>query len=85
MNLKEKISIEDLDNKKYRVRVIEEDSNKKAAFTHYIHNQTNDVSGSFKEGAYEYIKTILCNKFPEEEITDKVAEDAKTDDNLELT
>jgi DNA (cytosine-5)-methyltransferase 1 len=76
MKLKEKISIEDFEGKKFKVRVIEEDSNQKAAFTHYLNNHTNGVSASFRKDAYRYVKTILNNKFPEEEITDKVAEDA---------
>lgn len=76
MKLKEKISIEDFDNKKFKVRIIEEDSNQEAAFTHYLHNHTNGVSASFREDAYSYVKSILKYKFPEEEVTDKVAEDA---------
>ena len=76
MKLKEKISFEDFEGKKFKVRIIEEDSNQKAAFTHYLHNHTNGVSASFKKDAYSYVKSILSNKFPDEEITDKVAEDA---------
>ncbi len=76
MQLKETISVEDFEGKKYNVRIIEQDRDYKAAFTHYLHNHTNDISSSFRDGAYGYVKTILSNKYPNEVITDKVAEDA---------
>ncbi len=76
MKIEANISIEDFDNKKYTVDVVEESSNKKAALTHYMSNHTNGVSSSFRNDAYDYIKTILSNKYTEAEITDKVAEDA---------
>src|SRR5690554_3901982 len=76
MKLKEKISFEDFEGKKFKVRIVEEASNQKAAFTHYLHNHINGVSATFKKDAYSYVKSILYNKFPDEEITDKVAEDA---------
>lgn len=76
MKLKEKISIEDFEGKHFKKRIVEKDNNQKAAFTHYLHNSTNGISASFKKGAYSYVKTILNNKFPDIEVTDKTAEDA---------
>ena len=34
MKMKEKISIEEFDNKKFKIRFIEEDDNRKAVLTH---------------------------------------------------
>lgn len=76
MKLKEIISIEDIDGKSFKIKVIEAVDNQKAAFTHYLHNHKNGVSAAFEEQAYKYVKNILSTKLPEEEITDKVAEEA---------
>ena len=51
MKLKEKISFEDFEGKKFKVRIVEEASNQKAAFTHYLHNHINGVSATFKKDA----------------------------------
>ncbi len=76
MELKERISIEDINGKSFKIRLIESDSPKKAAFTHYLHNHKNGVSQFYKSDAIEYVKDILTYKNPEEEVTNKVAEEA---------
>jgi len=38
MGVKEKIKIEEFDNKKFKIRFVEEDDNRKAILTHYLHN-----------------------------------------------
>jgi len=48
MKIKEKISIEEFDGKKFKIRFVEEDDNKKAVLTHYLHNYRNGVKSHFE-------------------------------------
>ncbi|MBC8265339.1 MAG: DNA cytosine methyltransferase [Flavobacteriales bacterium] len=76
MKLKERITIEDFGDKSFKIRVVEPEDEKKASFTHYLHNHRNGVSQFFKKDAVEYVKDVLIKKYPEDKITNKVAEDA---------
>jgi DNA (cytosine-5)-methyltransferase 1 len=76
MEFKEKISIEEFGNKRFKIRIIEPESNQEAVLTHYLHNSQNGVSKFYKKGAIEVAKDILMYRFPEEDITLKVAEEA---------
>lgn len=72
----EKISLEELSGKRFRIRIIEPENNNEAVLTHYLHNQSNGVSKFYKKDAIEFTKEILQYKYPEESITSVVAEDA---------
>lgn len=76
MELKERITLEDINGKSFKIRLVEPESSKKAAFTHYLHNHKNGVSQFYKSDAIEFVKDILSLKNPEEEVTLKVAEEA---------
>ena len=76
MEFREKISIEEVSGKHFRVRVVEPESNKEAALTHYLHNSRSEAAKFYKKDALQYTKEILEYKYPEEKITLKVAEDA---------
>lgn len=76
MIFNEKISLEEIDGQKFKIRVIEPESNSNAVITHYVHNNKNGVSRSYKKDAIKFTKEILEYKFPDEEITLKVAEEA---------
>ncbi|GAB6008268.1 DNA mismatch endonuclease Vsr [Dysgonomonas reticulitermitis] len=76
MNFTERISLEEINGKNVRIRLIEPESNEEAVLTHYIHNSTNGVSKFYKKEAIETTKNILAAKYPKETITSKVAEDA---------
>ncbi|MDI9363351.1 MAG: DNA cytosine methyltransferase [Flavobacterium sp.] len=76
MNFKEKISLEEVFGKKFRVRVVEPENNIEAVITHYIHNNTNGVSEFYKTDAIQFTKNILASKFPKENITYLAAEEA---------
>jgi DNA (cytosine-5)-methyltransferase 1 len=76
MKLKEKISLEKVFEKEYKDKLIEPKSNKEAVITHFLHNSKNGVSQFFKKDALKYAKEILEYKYPEEEITNIVAEEA---------
>lgn len=76
MKLKEKISIENFDDKRFKISLIEAEGQNEAALTHFIHNSQNGVSQFFKDGAVQHVKNLLKYKYPEEEIDNLVAEEA---------
>jgi len=76
MKLVEKIAVEEFGGQSFKIRVVESENEHKATFTHYLHNHKNGVSHFYKEGAIEYVKSIMRAKLPNENITDKVAEDS---------
>lgn len=68
MKMKEKISIEELDGKKFKIRFIEEDDNRKAVITHYLHNYHNGVKKHYEKQAIQYLKQIVEYKNHEEKL-----------------
>ena len=76
MDLKEKISLETFGDKQFRIRLVEPENNKEAVLTHYLHNSQNGVSKFYKKEALEFTREILQYKYPQEEITSEVAEEA---------
>lgn len=62
MKMKEKISIDEFDGKKFKNRFLEEDDNRKAVLTHYLHNYRNGVKDHFQEEATKYLKQIVIYK-----------------------
>ena len=76
MDLKEKISLETFGNKQFRIKLVEPENNREAVLTHYLHNSKNGVSKFYKKDAVAFTKEILEYKYPEEKITNKVAEEA---------
>ena len=77
MKLKEKISIEEFDGKRFQVRLIEAVSanHRKAVLTHYLHNIDNGVAKHFKKDALKYIKEYVEFQREENNIS-LVAEEA---------
>lgn len=76
MKLKEKISLEKVFEKEYKIKLIELESNKEAVITHFLHNSKNGASHFFKKDAVKYTKEILQYEYPKEEISNIVAEEA---------
>jgi DNA (cytosine-5)-methyltransferase 1 len=76
MELKEKITLEEVNGKAFKIRMFEASEHGNAALTHYLHNHKNGVSGFYKEEALNHIKRALEYKFPEDRITSKAAEEA---------
>ena len=76
MEFTEKISVEEFSNTRFKLRVVEPKSNKEAVLTHYIHNSEDEAAEFYKKDAVEFAKEILLYKYPEEDITMKVAEEA---------
>lgn len=76
MKLKEKISLEEVCGQTFKIKVVEASECGKAAFTHYLHNHQNGVSKFYKKEAIQHVKRALEYKFPDDDITAKVAEEA---------
>jgi len=76
MKLKEKISLEKVFEKEYKIKPVELESNKEAVITHFLHNSKNGVSQFFKKDAIKYTKEILQYEYPKEEISNIIAEEA---------
>lgn len=68
MTGEEKINIDEFDGKKFKNRFVEEDDNRKAVVTHYLHNYHNGVKDHFEEEAAQYIKQIVEYKNEEENL-----------------
>lgn len=62
MDLKEKIVIDEIDGKKFQIRFVQEEDNRKAVITHYLHNYHNGVKSHFEVEAIKYIKQIVKYK-----------------------
>ena len=76
MELKEKITVEEVNGKSFKIRMVEASEHGNAALTHYLHNHKNGVSSFYKKEALNHIKKVLEYKFPEDNITSKAAEEA---------
>lgn len=76
MKLKEKISLEKVFEKEYKIPFVEAESNKEAVITHFLHNSKNGVSQFYKKDAVRFTQEILEYKYPEDNISSLVAEEA---------
>lgn len=74
--IKERINIENIDGQLFEIKVIEPEDSKQASFTHYLHNHKNGVSQSYKKDALSFVKQVLKNEYPNEQITQEFAENA---------
>jgi DNA (cytosine-5)-methyltransferase 1 len=69
MKMKEKISIDEFDGKKFKQRLAASvECNRKAVVTHYLHNYNNGVKKHYEEEANKYIKEIVEYKNEEENL-----------------
>lgn len=68
MKMKEHISIEEFDEKKFKNRTAEVDDEKKAVVTHYLHNYHNGVKKHYEKEAIKYLKEIVEYKNEEEKL-----------------
>lgn len=74
MKIKEKISIEEFDDKNYQIRLVEPIEEEKAVLTHYLHNYRNEVSAHYKADALQTLDNYIAYK--SEEKSRLVAEEA---------
>src|SRR5690554_5547898 len=73
MKLEENILV-DIDKNKIKFNHIKTESVEQASFTHYLHNHDNNSSVSFKDSAIDFLKLQLQEEYPENQITNKIAE-----------
>ena len=73
MKVKEKISIDDFDDKRYQTKRVNPYG--KALITHYLHNYNDDISEHYEEDAVKGLEHLVQYKQEEEELN-IVAEDA---------
>jgi DNA (cytosine-5)-methyltransferase 1 len=66
--MNETISIEEFDDKKFKIRFFEEDDNRKAVVTHYLHNFHNGVKEHFESKALDYLDQIIEYKELEHDV-----------------
>ncbi len=76
MQLQEKISIENFNEKTFKIRLVEAQIDTEPAFTHYLHNHKNGVSQSYKSDALKHVKSYLDYRFEEDKFDNIVAEEA---------
>ncbi|MBL7790617.1 MAG: DNA cytosine methyltransferase [Chitinophagales bacterium] len=69
MNLKERISIDELDGKRFQIRLIEPLEDRKAILTHYLHNIQNGVSKHYKKNALKVLKEYIDYKVENDNIS----------------
>ncbi|RVU90570.1 DNA cytosine methyltransferase [Flavobacterium columnare] len=62
MKMKETITIDEFDGKKFKIRFIEEEDNRKAVLTHYLHNYHNGVKKHYEKEALNYLDQIVAYK-----------------------
>jgi DNA (cytosine-5)-methyltransferase 1 len=60
--MREEITIDEFDGKKFKIHFYEEDDNRKAVLTHYLHNYHNGVKKHFEKEAKVYLKQIVDYK-----------------------
>ena len=68
MKMKETISIDEFDGKKFKIRFVEEEDNRKAVLTHYLHNYHNGVKKHYEKEAKKYLNQIVEYKNQETEL-----------------
>lgn len=68
MKMIEKISIDEFDGKKFKIRFLETDDNRKAVVTHYLHNYNNGLKIHYKKEATKNIKELVEYKNEEENL-----------------
>lgn len=74
MRLKEQISIDKFDGKRFQIRLVESSENTKAVLTHYLHNFHNGVSKHYKDDALKALNEYIEYKIETENVS-IVAED----------
>lgn len=74
--LKERIGVETIDGQLFEIKIVEPDDSKPASFTHYLQNSKNGVSKFYKKDALTYVEQILKKEYPNEQITNELAEEA---------
>ena len=62
MKMKEKLSINEFDGKKFKEKAIEPDDYNKAVLTHYLHNIENGVAKHYEKDEKKYLEDFVNYK-----------------------
>jgi hypothetical protein len=82
MKIKEQISIDEFDGKRFQVRLVEPSDDSKAVLTHYLHNIHNGVSKHYKKDALKVLKEYVEYKIEDENISMVAQGDLTLGNNL---
>lgn len=69
MNVKENISIDEFDGKRFQIRIVESENQHKALITHYLHNIDNGVAKYYKEGALKCLEDYVEYKNEDQKVS----------------
>lgn len=76
MKYKERIIIDRIEDKSFKIRLIEPNNNDEAIISHYCHNRNLEGENPYMENAISIAQEILKLKYPEQQIDLKIAEEA---------
>lgn len=71
-----KIHFEELDGRTFKIKLSGDIEDKRASLTHYLHNNQDNGDSHYKGDALDYVKRVLCVKYPEHIISSTIAESA---------
>ena len=74
MGNKERITLSELRENSLKTKILNSLELEKAAFSHYLHNSENGVSKTFQKDAKNFVKHYLEFKYPDMDISSKIAE-----------
>lgn len=76
MELKDRITLEELGEKKMQKKLSSVSEHGMSAITHYLDNHKNGISTYYKQKAVEHMQEALAYKLPDEDFTEELAEKA---------
>lgn len=68
--------MKNFDSDLFKIDSIESECLKQASFTHYLHNNKNGASQTYKKDALSYVKDVLKKNYPENDISNEITEEA---------
>lgn len=69
------LNLDDLIQKKSRTKLIDK-GNCQAIFSHYMHLKLTDYEDKYRQGAMDYFKDVINEKYPDKKITNDIQQDA---------
>ena len=69
------LTIDDVLQPTSKLRLVDQ-GNGQALLSHFLYTRNDDTINSYKQGAMDYIKGLLGKKYPNENITEKVQQEA---------
>lgn len=77
MDFTKKVTLEEYSQGRDSLNTVDQNnSTKDAALTHYLHNKQTTLADNYKQGAVEFAQDFLKVKYPQEDITNIMAEHA---------